>query len=167
MHVELELERVVEAEAREGTATKARHEHRGRPQGARVRCVGASVLPSRAAHGLTIHTQASEASLLIADALRPRICEVVREELATQRPAAADVYLSTRAAAAVADVAPGTIRRWLAEGRLTGHHAGRVLRIRRADLEQLLAAAPRRSRRPRVMPDLTPEQRARRDLGVG
>jgi hypothetical protein len=57
--------------------------------------------------------------------------------------------------------------RWIDEGRLTGHHAGRVLRIRRADLEQMLAIAPRRSRSRPAATELTPEQRARRDLGVG
>lgn len=95
------------------------------------------------------------------DALRAFIAQVVRDELARQRPAApaADEYLSVARAAAVADVAPGTVRRWIREGRLVGHHAGRVLRVRRTDLEALLRGGGRRDR------ELTAEQLADRDFG--
>lgn len=95
------------------------------------------------------------------DALRAFIAQVVRDELARQRPpaAVADEYLSVARAAAVADVAPGTVRRWIREGRLVGHHAGRVLRVKRTDLEALLRGGGRRDR------ELTAEQLADRDFG--
>jgi excisionase family DNA binding protein len=85
--------------------------------------------------------------------LEATIRELVRVEV---RRALADVtrpdeYLSTRGAAAFADVAPGTIRRWIREGRLAGHRAGRVVRVKRADLERLLREGGRRDE------DLTPE----------
>jgi excisionase family DNA binding protein len=90
--------------------------------------------------------------------LRAMIAGIVREELAKlpQR----DEYLSTGAAAEYAKVAPGTIRRWIREGRLVRLRAGRVMRVRRADLETLLQIGTRQN-----MNDLTPEQLARRDFG--
>lgn len=57
----------------------------------------------------------------LAEALRPLIeqvvREVVRQELAKPKVAAIDAFLSPRAAAALADVAVRTMRRWLDEGR--------------------------------------------------
>ena len=72
--------------------------------------------------------------------LRALITEIVRKEVRTALAEATmlDQYLPTRTAAKVADVAPGTIRRWIREGRLASHHAGRVVRVRRTDLETLL-----------------------------
>jgi excisionase family DNA binding protein len=91
-------------------------------------------------------------------ALRAYIVGIVREELAR---AIADVrtpeeYLTTRAAAHFAGVAMGTIRRWVREGRLPEHRAGRVVRVRRADLERLLADGRRK------VVTATPEELARR-----
>jgi excisionase family DNA binding protein len=50
----------------------------------------------------------------------------------------ADGYLSIAHAAAFADVAPGTLRRWIRSGRLPVRRAGRVYRIARAELEDFL-----------------------------
>jgi excisionase family DNA binding protein len=68
-------------------------------------------------------------------------------------------YLSTRAAASMAGVAEGTVRRWIREGRLTGHRAGRVLRVSADELRRLLAGPRRSDGAP------TPEELARRDFG--
>jgi excisionase family DNA binding protein len=94
--------------------------------------------------------------------LRALITEIVRKEVhaALAEVKALDQYLPTRVAAEVADVAPGTIRRWIREGRLASHHAGRVVRVRRADLKALLQIGTRQD-----VNDLTPEQLARRDFG--
>ena len=92
--------------------------------------------------------------------LRELIRGIVREELdralADAKPT--DDYLSTKAAATLASVAEGTIRRWIREGRITGHRAGRVLRLRRSDLEGLL-------HEDRPEREISPEEMARRDFG--
>lgn len=90
--------------------------------------------------------------------LRALIAEVVREELA-RAAARPEEYLSTREAADTARVAPGTVRRWIREGRLTGQHAGRTIRVKRSDLEAFLRSGPGPSN------DLSPEALARRDFG--
>ena len=170
MHDDLQTGRVVHDEAREVEMTGARHYGRGGTRGSLRRYAPPSPahLDGRTARRSANARPASDnPPIPLAEAFRPLISEVVREELAKQQPAAPDLFLSTRAAAAVAGVAPGTIRRWIDEGRLTGHHAGRVLRIRRTELERLLAAAPRRSRRRAAVADMTPEALARRDFKVG
>lgn len=48
-------------------------------------------------------------------------------------------YVSLARAAAFADVAPGTLRRWIRSGRLRARRAGRVYRLSLADLEAMLA----------------------------
>ncbi len=90
--------------------------------------------------------------------LRALIAEVVREEIARalaerDRP---DDYLSPRAAGALADVSPATVRRWIREGRIAGHRAGSRLRVRRSDLERLLRSGGE---------DPSPEALAARDFG--
>jgi len=95
------------------------------------------------------------------------IAELVRFEVdARVRAALGDVtrpdeYLSTNAAGKLAQVAPGTVRRWIREGRLIGLRAGRVVRVRRSELEQLL----RDGARSRVDGDESPEALALRDFG--
>jgi excisionase family DNA binding protein len=79
----------------------------------------------------------------IRDLLRDVLREVVREELRERRnaspaPLTEDSYVSVTKAARIADVAPGTIRAWIRAGRLTGKHAGRVLRISRMELERFM-----------------------------
>lgn len=110
------------------------------------------------------HTGASTVVLLelaLEAGLRELIAGIVREEVAKAlaKTTAPDEYLSTRGAAELAGVADGTIRRWIREGRLTGHRAGRVVRIKRADVERLLAGDRRDAREP------SPEELARRQFG--
>ena len=86
-------------------------------------------------------------------ALRELLRDVVRDELrialAEGRPRQAanpssgsEPYLSITNAAQLADLAPNTIRTWIRDGRLPAHRAGRVLRVRRSDLEKFLAPEP-------------------------
>ena len=84
--------------------------------------------------------------------IRSIVREVVREEIraaldergrlgarnVSQGSAADQSYVSIARAAQLAAVAPGTLRRWLKEGRLPTHRAGRVYRIATADLETFL-----------------------------
>ena len=87
------------------------------------------------------------------ETLRAIVRDVVREEVraalsecatdATRRNSSGgamrgDGYLSIARAAAFADVAPGTLRRWIRSGRLPVRRAGRVYRIARAELEDFL-----------------------------
>lgn len=72
---------------------------------------------------------------------------------AQPEPEAAD-YLTTRKAAEYAKVAPGTLRRWIREGRIAASHAGRYHRVKRADLDRLLHDGP-------VDDDASPEEEAR------
>lgn len=69
-------------------------------------------------------------------ALRAEIRSIIREELA--RLATPEEYLSIRGAADLAGVVPATVRRWVREGKLARHGAGRHLRVRRAELEEFL-----------------------------
>lgn len=97
--------------------------------------------------------------------LEETIRAIVRDELARaerERTAASssDEYLSTGDAAKLADVASGTIRRWIREGKLTEHRAGRLVRIKRADLEEYLRAGGRA-----VDDSNSAGARARRDFG--
>ena len=90
-------------------------------------------------------------------ALRELMRDVVRDELrvalAEARPRQAasvpssEPYLSVANAAQLADLAPNTIRTWIRDGRLPAHRAGRVLRVRRSDLEKFLAPAPPKHKR--------------------
>jgi excisionase family DNA binding protein len=125
----------------------------------------------------------------LGEALRDVIREIVCEEV---RTALADVakperHLSTAAAAELAGVHVDTIRRWIAIGRLARLSAGRHAKVRRTELEALLAAPPApvvevplrakkggrfragpRVQQPRARRDteeLTPEELARRDFG--
>lgn len=94
------------------------------------------------------------------DALREVIAQIVREEIAKAGLApksAADAYLSVAEAADLASVAPGTIRRWVRVGDLPRCGAGRLLRVPRGALEQLLRGGPTTTT---TTPDLTIEQRA-------
>lgn len=86
------------------------------------------------------------------NALRSIVRDVVRDEVraalaehgGVRNAAAASPpgsgYLSIAKAAEFADVAPGTLRRWIRTGRLPVRRAGRVYRIGRAELEEFLAS---------------------------
>ena len=81
------------------------------------------------------------------EVFRQSLREIVREELravmaeqggSTPTRNAGDTYLSIAKAAQFADVAPGTLRRWIRTGRLSARRAGRVHRISCAELETFL-----------------------------
>lgn len=80
--------------------------------------------------------------------VRDEVRFVVREELQLvleERGSlrnGTELYLSVAKAARVADVAPGTVRTWIRSGRIESRHAGRVLRVSRAELERFLAQEP-------------------------
>ncbi|HEY3806050.1 MAG TPA: helix-turn-helix domain-containing protein [Kofleriaceae bacterium] len=76
--------------------------------------------------------------------LREIIATIVRAEVkaAVADATRVDQYLSTAAAARVADVSPFTIRRWIGAGKLTRHEAGRELRVSRIELERVLKGSP-------------------------
>jgi excisionase family DNA binding protein len=81
---------------------------------------------------------------------------VVREEMKeTGHSMAADPFLPVSEAARLAGVAPGTIRAWIDDGRLGRYHAGRVLRVKRRELEDCLASPP-----PANDNEMSPEMRA-------
>ena len=94
----------------------------------------------------------------IAELVRIEVDARVRAALA-ERPAVAEL-LSTAEAAQYARVTPRSIRRWLDQGKLRALHAGRELRIRRADVDELMHTGRRQK-----APELTPEQLAARDFG--
>lgn len=93
--------------------------------------------------------------------LRALVREIVREEIATARPASVgtDGHLSTRAAARHAGVAVGTIRRWIHDGKLRELRAGRHLRVRREDIDTLLRGERRDGPQP------SPEDLAKKAFG--
>lgn len=91
------------------------------------------------------------------EGLRVFIAEVVKSEL--DKKPEQDDYLSTHDAAELADVAVGTIRRWVRAGKLRDHRAGRRVRVSRADLHRLLREGVP------LNDSATPEQVARRKYG--
>jgi excisionase family DNA binding protein len=88
---------------------------------------------------------------LIADEVR----RVIRDELANAKTQDPGDYVSVSEAARIASVATDTVRDWISRGKLGRYNAGRVLRVRRTELDELLAqpAATRVA--------LTPEDEAR------
>lgn len=75
--------------------------------------------------------------------IRDEVRAVVREELAKLelgRPVAQE-FLSPETAATLTETSASTIRSWLREGRLRTYHAGRLVRVRRDELEALLSSA--------------------------
>lgn len=93
-------------------------------------------------------------------AIRAMIVEVVREVLREEitRLSQQEEYLSPARAASVTGVAPGTVRRWIREGKLQARHAGRRVRVGRSELERFLKSGRRLST------DLSPEELAARDF---
>lgn len=112
--------------------------------------------------GDTAKARATATAPSFDETLRAIVRDIVREELARARPAATSdptAHLSTRAAAQHAGVAIGTIRRWIRDGKLRELRAGRHLRVRRADLDVLLAGE-------RNGPEVSPEELARQAFGA-
>ncbi len=109
--------------------------------------------------------------MTVEDAIRVAVREEVRNALRELLPelarpvvptAGLGVYLSTADAAELANVRPETIRGWIADGRLPGHRAGREWRVRRDELETLMAHG-----RERAAVELDLDARAQEILGVG
>lgn len=93
--------------------------------------------------------------------LKELVRQVVREEMkAHEDSSAPDEFLSVKAAAEAIDVAPGTIRRWIREGRVASFGEGRFMRVRRDDLLK-----PRERREDGSK--LSPEALAAINFGVG
>lgn len=94
------------------------------------------------------------------DKLEETLRAIVRDELqkalAEREPSNGDL-ISTTEAARLADVATATIRRWIKLGSLTKHHAGRVFKVSRAELESLLKNG--------VANEQTPERLAEKAFG--
>lgn len=80
-------------------------------------------------------------------------------ELGVTQPAE---FLTVDESAALAKVSPSTVRRWIRTGQVAADRAGRIVRIRRADLDVFL-----RSGRRAVDADagLSVEALVRRDFG--
>ncbi len=77
---------------------------------------------------------------VVRDAVRPLQEEVarLREELKTAKRVDGPKYLSPEHAAEIADVEPDTIRDWVKAGRLPRYGAGRGVRVKLDDLEELM-----------------------------
>jgi hypothetical protein len=101
-------------------------------------------------------------SLFDERALREIVAEELRRVLREERggvPANDLEYLPVAVAAARAAVAPATIRVWMAQGRLGRYHAGRELRVRVAELVELMRS-PAVNGIGRNQTELTPEKEA-------
>lgn len=100
------------------------------------------------------------------EAIRGLVREVVREEItrALEERCPADAsagWLSLRGAGEVAGVHPDTVARWIREGRLRSGKAGRHVRVRRADIERLIAYGGRNRQVERMV---SPEAQADLDF---
>ena len=86
-------------------------------------------------------------------AIREAVRLVMKEEIRELKEAlqampsrrATDEFWPVRKAAKVAGVSPATVRAWIQDKRLRSYGAGRVLRIRRGELEAFLAEMATRS----------------------
>ncbi len=106
------------------------------------------------------------------DELRSMLREELRplhEQIAGLRAAldergrpTADDLLAVKDAARLASVSVSTIRGWIREGHLSRHGAGRLLRVRRADVLALLTASPSETG-----PHASADEQAARILGRG
>jgi len=91
------------------------------------------------------------------DIIRDEVRTAIRQELG-KKPVTAGDYVSVAEAANIASVQSQTIRAWIRSGKLTEYKAGRVLRVRRSELEAFLSAGPS----PTTAPGLSPEDLADR-----
>ena len=94
------------------------------------------------------------------DIIRDELRAVIRQELG-KKPAAAGDYVSVTDAAKIASVQGQTIRSWIRSGRLVGYKAGRVVRVRRSDLEAFLAAGPAAAGNAELSPEQLADKRFR------
>jgi excisionase family DNA binding protein len=81
--------------------------------------------------------------------VREEVRSALRELLPVSAPktvgATPGAYISTAEAGALADVLPDTVRDWIAQGKLPGYRAGREWRVRRDELEALMAHGAERA----------------------
>lgn len=92
----------------------------------------------------------------VKDALTALIDERIAAVLGKLTKPANDEYLTTSAAAVIARVTPGTVRRWVKRKHLTKHESGGRVRVSRAELERFLSGAPANE---------SPSDKARRRFG--
>lgn len=85
------------------------------------------------------------------DALEDRFRRIIREELhaLSEEPETAhsgpvdEEYITADRAAEIAGVQPATIRHWITTGKIREYRAGRLLRVRRGDLDLFLSGSRR------------------------
>lgn len=86
--------------------------------------------------------------------LKDLIRQAVREELADAgvrtSAQAAPEFLTLAEAAARASTSKGTVRNWVKAGKLRTYGTGRVVRVRRAELDSLLLAGAAGEDQPKV-----------------
>lgn len=95
----------------------------------------------------------SEAPSSFSDLVRAE----VERALADRDASARTEYLTLRDAAQLARVHVDTVARWIREGRLSSGKAGRHVRVKRADVEKLLAGPRRRKTATRSPEDIADE----------
>ena len=76
---------------------------------------------------------------IVREEVRGALAEMLDKPAVTSSDAAAE-YLSIEEAASIARLHHSTLREWIKDGSLKAYRAGRVYRIRRADLDQRLTA---------------------------
>lgn len=95
--------------------------------------------------------------------IRDELKAVIRQELGN-KPAAVGDYVSASEAARIASVQVQTIRAWMRSGKLKEYKAGRVLRVRRSELEQFLVTGPVEDDMDNATPEALAERRIRERL---
>jgi excisionase family DNA binding protein len=93
------------------------------------------------------------------DLIRDEVRSAIRQEMG-KKPAAAGEFVSVAEAAGIASVTTQTIRAWLRADRLTEYKAGRVLRVRRSELEEFLV----KGATPDAATNMSPEALDQRQL---
>jgi excisionase family DNA binding protein len=78
---------------------------------------------------------------IVREEVRAALAEAAASHATRTTTTSNDEYLSVSEAAKVARLHHGTIREWIKDGSLKSCRAGRVYRIRRADLDSRLAAS--------------------------
>ena len=92
--------------------------------------------------------------------IRDEVRTAIRQELG-KKPATAGEFVRVAEAAQIAAVSTQTIRVWVRAGRLTEYKAGRVLRVRRSELEAFLATDPTPNASARLSPEDLADRRFR------
>jgi excisionase family DNA binding protein len=95
------------------------------------------------------------------DLIRGEIRTAIRDELG-KAPLATGEFVSVAEAGRIAAVSPQAIRGWIRAGRLPGYNAGRVLRVRRAELEAFLVGAAPTAEQPEASPEELADRHFRR-----